>query len=132
MITKRPKKKSYDWDVVISIGLIVFVNVAIILFLAVGNVRLFIKKHDMSAQLVDLTQEVQKLAQKNEELDKIFYESTQEEYTEEVMREEGQYKKPGEEVVVIVGDDQNQPVPVIEKKGFWQRVSDFFSSIFSR
>jgi len=131
MIPKSVKKKSHDWDAIISIALIVFVNVAIVAFLVVGNVRLFVKKQDMRAQLIDLNQEVQQLAQKNQELEKTFSEATSTDRVESVMRDEGQYKKSGEQVVVVVGNEQNnQQVPVVEKKDFLHRLADFFSKMF--
>ena len=131
MIPKSVKKKSHDWDAIISIALIVFVNVAIVAFLVVGNVRLFVKKQDMRAQLIDLNQEVQQLAQKNQELEKTFSEATSTDRVESVMRDEGQYKKSGEQVVVVVGNEQNnQQVPVVEKKDFLHQLADFFSKMF--
>ncbi len=133
MITKKRKKENHDWDSIISIALIVCVNVSIILFLIVGNVRLFLKKQDMQAQLVDLNTEVTKLAEKNAELNKIFYEASQQEYAENIMREEGLYKKAGEEVVVILGNEQLEEETVVNAKAsFLDTLKDFFGSLFGR
>jgi cell division protein FtsB len=133
MIPKKRINRNNDWDAIISIALIVCVNVSIILFLIVGNVKLFIKKQDMKAQLVDLNQEVQKLAEKNIELDKMFYETSQQDYAEGVMRDEGLYKKEGEQVVVIVGNDQQQGETQINTRGsLLESIGGFFNKLFGR
>jgi len=133
MIPKKRKIGNHDWDSIISIALIVCVNVSIILFLIVGNVRLFLKKQDMRAQLVDLNTEVVKLAEKNAELNKMFYEASQQEYAENIMREEGMYKKAGEEVVVILGNEQQEEETAVNAKAsFLDTLKDFFNSMFGR
>jgi cell division protein FtsB len=133
MIPKKRINRNNDWDAIISIALIVCVNVSIILFLIVGNVKLFIKKQDMKAQLVDLNQEVQKLAEKNIELDRVFYETSQQDYAEGVMRDEGLYKKEGEQVVVIVGNDQPKEMAPVNTRGdLLESISGFFNKLFSR
>jgi len=87
----------------------------------------------MQAQLVDLNTEVTKLAEKNAELNKIFYEASQQEYAENIMREEGLYKKAGEEVVVILGNEQLEEETVVNAKAsFLDTLKDFFGSLFGR
>ena len=73
----------------------------IVYFLVEGNIKLFYKNREVNNRYREFKTELEKVEKKNEELNKLFYQASQQEYIEKVIREKGLYKKPGEEVVVI-------------------------------
>jgi cell division protein FtsB len=133
MIPKKRRKKKRNWDEILSIGLLSILNLVIIVFLLVGNWKLYIKRSNLQAQIIDLEREVAALEKKNEELKKLFFEASQKEYLEKVIREKGLYKKPGEEVVVILKEKEKEAIPQEPTRpagSIWQRIGEYFKKLF--
>jgi cell division protein FtsB len=102
MIPKKRKRKKRPLDEIILTFLLLILNLLVIGFLVVGNWKLYVKGTNIKAQLIDLGKEARILESRNQELEKLFFEASQKEYLEKIIREKGQYKKPGEEVVVVL------------------------------
>lgn len=131
MIAKKGERRKREWDEIFCIFLIVVFNVAIIIFLLIGNVKLYVKKSDVQAQLIDLEEEIKVLESKNMELEEMFLLASSGESVEKIIREKGLYKKEGEEVVVVVreeGEEELAPTP----ENFFQKVLGFFRNLISR
>ncbi|MGB2762474.1 MAG: septum formation initiator family protein [Minisyncoccales bacterium] len=103
MITKfgkyKKSRKSNSRSIFYFLLLGVFIF-GVISFLVVSNWRISQKRADLRLKIKELTEEIEVLEAKKEQLGAGVYQSFQDEYWEEKIREQG-YKKPGEEVVVI-------------------------------
>jgi len=97
---KRVKKKSTGQGIIVK-SFLVLITLMIIGFLVSGNIKLYKKRQEINSQYVELKTEIEKLEEKNQRLKELFYEASQQEYLEKLIREKGLYKKPGEEVIVI-------------------------------
>ncbi len=114
-------------------------DVLVVGFLVFGNLKLYSENKEARSQYIDLNKELQYLENKNQELQALFSYANEEDYTEAVLREKGLYKKEGEEVVVITRDSVPQAAPAqvdaqssTESASVWQKILDFFGSIFGR
>lgn len=88
-------KKVFGWA---FLGFIALLG----LFLIFYNVRIYQKRAELEERASELRLEIAKLSQQEEELKQQLEISNTEEYQERVLREQGLYQKPGEEVVTIV------------------------------
>jgi len=97
---KKNKKpgKFFEQFLKLSLTLVLLI---IIYFLVEGNIKLYHKNQEVNNRYKEFKAELEEVEKKNEELNKLFYQASQQEYIEKVIREKGLYKKPGEEVVVI-------------------------------
>ena len=103
MITKKKLKKKPGLQKTILEFFLTITMVGIISFLVSGNIKLFQKKRRTNEQYFELKKEIQNVEGKNKELKTMFYQASQREYLERLIREKGLYKKPGEKVIVIEG-----------------------------
>jgi cell division protein FtsB len=101
------KKLKINLDLGLMIGLI--------LFFAATNYRIIKRREGNEERLEQLKSEVETLEQRKEYLRDSLDESDDREYIERVLREDFLMKKPGEEKVVILLDE-NQQEKVIEKE----------------
>jgi len=139
MIAKKRKYTKHTGQEKLLIGLLMLLDVLIIGFLVFGNLKLYSENKETSSRYIDLNKELEYLENKNQELKELFSYASEEDYTEAVLREKGLYKKEGEEVIVITRD-----IPPLEEQGqvkeqqttesasVWQKIFDFFGSIFRR
>lgn len=74
----------------------------IIGFLAFQNVKIFQKRSELSRRAQELRSQIEQLESKRHQLQASISESQTTEYQEKVLREQGLYKKPGEDVVTIL------------------------------
>ncbi|MDA1337632.1 MAG: septum formation initiator family protein [bacterium] len=88
-------KKVFGWS---SLALIALLG----LFLIFYNVRIYQKRAELEGRAAELREEIAQLSQQEENLKQQLEISSTEEYQERVLREQGLYQKPGEEVVTIV------------------------------
>lgn len=139
MIAKKHLKKKSSWQNKILYTLLILLNLSIIIFLFSGNIKLYSERKRVKAQTINLSQEIQKLEQKKEELKDLFSSNSDQEYTERTLREKGLYKKPGEKVVVIKRENSlansstttqqnNQP----KTASLLDKIGLFLKSIFHR
>ncbi|PIS34796.1 MAG: hypothetical protein COT37_00735 [Parcubacteria group bacterium CG08_land_8_20_14_0_20_43_9] len=139
MIAKKRKYTKHTGQEKLLIGLLMLLDVLIIGFLVFGNLKLYSENKETSSRYIDLNKELEYLENKNQELKELFSYASEEDYTEAVLREKGLYKKEGEGVIVITRD-----IPPLEEQGqvkeqqttesasVWQKIFDFFGSIFRR
>ncbi len=103
----------------ILLGLFLF---GIITFLLVSSWRIAKRRSELTAQVKTLQQDIQALEEKNQKLKTQISQAETETYWEKRIREQG-YKKPGEEVAVIL-----PPETSAEEKetppGLWQKLLD--------
>jgi len=101
MLKKKKNKKAGKFFERLLKLVLTLVLLIIIYFLVEGNIKLYYKNREVNSRYKEFKTELEEVEKKNEELNKLFYQASQQEYIEKVIREKGLYKKPGEEVVVI-------------------------------
>lgn len=92
-------------------------------FLVFSNLNISRKRAKLNAQITSLKKEIQVLEEKSKELQAGIIKSEDESYWEEKIREQG-YKKPGEEVTVVLPPENPPTEEKKEEKGFWQKLLD--------
>ncbi|MBU1046055.1 hypothetical protein KJ616_02980 [Patescibacteria group bacterium] len=139
MIAKKRKYTKHPGQEKVLIGLLMILDVMIVGFLVFGNLKLYSENREVRSQYLNLNKELQYLESKNQELKELFSYTNEADYTEAVLREKGLYKKEGEEVVVITRDSalpaEQAPAnaqQAAESASVWQKILDFFGSIFGR
>jgi len=103
-------KKVFGWSFLALIGLLG-------LFLVFYNLRLYQKRVELQTRARELTIEIAILSQREQQLQRQLEISTTQEYQERVLREQGLYQKPGEEVVTIV--PLEEPEQKEQKEKVW-------------
>jgi cell division protein FtsB len=105
MVTKfRKNRKSFIEN---SIAAVIFVIIfaAIIGFFLFQNVKIGSKRAELQKQLYELQAQVAEMSEQHGELEEGIANTQTEEYQEKLLREQGLYKKPGEEVVTILEEE---------------------------
>ncbi|MCH8048523.1 hypothetical protein IIC44_00260 [Patescibacteria group bacterium] len=102
-------KKIAGWSFLVLIGLLG-------LFLIFNNIRIYQKRAELEERAKELELQIAELKQREEQQEEQFTISNTKEYQERVLREQGLYQKPGEEVVTII------PLEVPEKKEQQEKV----------
>jgi len=103
-------KKVFGRSFLVLIGLLV-------LFLIFYNLRLYQKRAELQERARELQLEIAELTQREELLQYELKISTTKEYQERVLREQGLYQKPGEEVVTII--PLEEPEQKEQKEKVW-------------
>lgn len=92
----------------------VFLTMLLVLGLGLGaflifyNIRIYQKRAELQGRLENLKNQIASLEARKNELESVIQVGTTQEYQEKVLREQGLYKKPGEEVVTIIPPEQVQ------------------------
>jgi len=97
-------------------------------FLAFQNIKIYQKRSELQTTLRVLEEQVGDLSQRKVELEEGIGEVQSQEYQEKILREQGLYKKPGEEVVTILPPEENQGETSSEeekKRTWWNPLSWF-------
>ena len=81
------------------------------------NVRIYQKRAELQERASRLQDEIAELNQKNRELQRQLEISVTPEYQEKILREQGLYQKPGEEVVTVL--PLEQPEQKEQKERVW-------------
>jgi cell division protein FtsB len=92
-------KKVFGWSFLVLIGLLG-------LFLVFYNVFLYQKRADLQERAAELQAEITELQLRERQLEYQLEVSETAEYQERVLREQGLYQRPGEEVVTILPADE--------------------------
>ncbi len=77
-------------------------------FLVFNNIRIYQKRVELQKRAEELQGQIASLEGRKSELESAIQIGTSQEYQEKVLREQGLYKKPGEEVVTILPPEQVQ------------------------
>ena len=121
MLAKKAKKRKLNQTILFSV-LLVFLTVAVMIFLVFSNWKIDKKRAGLNSQIESLTKEIQTLKQKNSQLKEQTSQNQSLEYLEKIARENLDYKKPGEEVVVVKPAASTTQESTNEEKGFWQKI----------
>tara|TARA_Y100000310_G_scaffold341547_1_gene441032 strand:- start:8180 stop:8572 length:393 start_codon:yes stop_codon:yes gene_type:complete len=78
------------------------------IFLIFHNIRIYQKRTELRQRGQELQAEIAQLAAKEQKLKAQIEETSTESYQEKILREQGLYKKPGEEVVTILPPEDSQ------------------------
>lgn len=78
------------------------------LFLIFHNIRIYQKRVELQERAEILKGQIASLEKSKSELESAIQAGLTPEYQEKVLREQGLYKKPGEEVVTILPPEQVQ------------------------
>lgn len=116
---KRNKKWAFDSSKAFS----VFVGILFLIpigFLAFSNWKISKKRTDLKAQLEILQKRAEDLEQRKNELKGQVFGPSEEDFWEKKVRDQG-YKKPGEEVAVVLGPD-NQASEKAEIKNLFEQI----------
>lgn len=90
-------------------------------FLVYQNAKLFQKRSELLKKARELESEISRLTQEGVQLQASITENQTPEYQEKVLREQGLYQKPGEQVVTILPPQtQTQVQQPPKKKPWWQ------------
>jgi len=93
----------------------------IVSFLIISNWKINKKRDELDERIFQLRQEVQVLEERNEQLNAGVSQTLEIDYSEEVLREKGLYKKKGEEVVVILPPEEEEETQE-EEKSIWEKI----------
>ena len=120
MITKKRKKRSYQ-SLFVS-AFIVILTLGLIGFLVISNWKINQRKSELMSIIESLKEEIQTLEGKKAEWLAGIDMSQSEENKEKVAKDQLGLKKPGEEVVSIKQEQNEEEVKQEEKKSFWQKI----------
>ncbi|TSC75139.1 MAG: hypothetical protein G01um101430_640 [Parcubacteria group bacterium Gr01-1014_30] len=96
---------------------------AIVGFLLSANLKINKKRSQLVEQINYLENQVRELEEQEAQYERGLLQAETDEFWEERLREHG-YKKPGEEVFVVVQPEEAESVQVQESKSFWQRLRE--------
>lgn len=99
---------------------LVLLLLVLAIFLIVSAWRIHKRKAELTSQIRFLQQEIQALQERNQNLRAQISELEEESYWEKRIREQG-YKKPGEEVAVVLSPETSADTKEGETLTFWQR-----------
>lgn len=96
-------------------------------FLVFHNIRIYQKRVELQKRAEILKDQITSLEGRKNELESAIQVGTTQEYQEKVLREQGLYKKPGEEVVTILPPEQVQEEQKQQQRNrvWWQPWSWF-------
>ena len=104
-------------------GFFIVLFCTIVLFLIGNNIVLNQKRSQLQEKANDLRTQLEELQTQKSSLQQGIGESQTLEYQEKILREQGLYKKPGEEAVVVLPSGETEETETPEKS-FWQRIKD--------
>lgn len=122
---RKTKKGSFQNIVFLSLFLIIFVGV--VGALVVQNMKIYQKKSELSKKERELKAQIEQLRTQTFELESVVTESQTQEYQEKVLREQGLFKKPGEEVVTVLAPEGDTDTTQEESKKVWWDPRTWFS-----
>lgn len=113
------KKESLFSNVIVSavFSIIFFGIIGVLVF---QNIKIYQKRAELDEASKSLQAQIAELERKKQELEMGIRESQSAEFQEKILREQGLYKKPGEEVVTILPPPEEQPQKSEKKKIWWQ------------
>ena len=99
----------------------------IIGFLVFQNVKIYQKRSELSERAQELRAQINQLTQKHEDLEQSINENQTLEYQEKILREQGLYKKPGEEVITILDVETEKVEASQQNKKVWWNPFTWFT-----
>jgi len=115
--SKFAKRRNQLFKSVIVSGVFALVFVLVIGFFIFQNVKMGKKRTELEGKLQELQTQMNELSTQREKLEANVAEMQTEEYQEKVLREQGLYKKEGEQVVTVLPPEVTaETAPVEEEK----------------
>lgn len=119
--SKKQKKKG-AWHQLLLVIFLGIPMLALIIFLGISDIRIYKNRRAVDSELNNFKQQIEVLQQQNAALKQGLGDVSQENFKEEKMRDQG-YKKPGEEVWAIIGQNsQNTKNQPSSENNFWQNI----------
>ncbi len=115
--------------IMLWLGVLLLLVVGI--FLIVANVKMYVRRQELNAEVKFLQHKIEATKQENEKLEKGIFEVNNDQYIEKVAREELDLQKPGEKVVSFV-QPQNQETKPAAPKNFLQSWLSWISGWFKK
>jgi len=123
-ISKFSKQKRQVFEGVLAAAVFVIVFGGIVGFFVFQNVNTYQRRAGLENRLQELQAQASDLVRQKEILEAAVADTQTEEYQERVLREQGLYKKEGEEVVTVLPpEDESEVVPRKEntkERVWWQ------------
>lgn len=102
MITKKRKKRNSAFQNILVAAVFLFIFGGGIGFMSYQNIKINQKRGELEEKLQSLQAQAGQLSMRKTELERQIGEIESEGYQEKLLREQGLYKKEGEEVVTIL------------------------------
>ncbi|MBI2123890.1 MAG: hypothetical protein HYU04_01485 [Candidatus Wildermuthbacteria bacterium] len=102
------KKKIGKLRDTVFLTMLLVIGLGLGFFLVFNNIRIYQKRVELQKRAEELQGQIASLEGRKGELESVIQVGTTQEYQEKVLREQGLYKKPGEEVVTILPPEQVQ------------------------
>ena len=106
--TRFRRKKIRGLGDAVFLSMLLALGLGLGAFLIFYNIRIYQKRVELQERAENLKAQIASLEKNKSELESAIEIGTTEEYQEKVLREQGLYKKPGEEVVTIIAPEQVQ------------------------
>ncbi|MBI1984987.1 MAG: septum formation initiator family protein [Candidatus Wildermuthbacteria bacterium] len=103
--SRKKKHASFQNFILLGVFLVIFLGVVGALFMQ--NVRIYQKRSELQQRENDLRLQIEQLQNQKAALQSAITENQTQDYQEKVLREQGLYKKPGEEVVTVLPPKDN-------------------------
>ncbi|MFH1656575.1 MAG: septum formation initiator family protein [Candidatus Nealsonbacteria bacterium] len=124
-IEKNKKDKSYK-EIIFWV-VIVIVAITLISILVSGNIRMKNKREEYNSQIELLKKQIEETERKTKELEKGVSQAGSKEQLEKIAREQLGLKAPGEEVVVISKEEDEQENFSVKKEEDEQENQSFLN-----
>lgn len=108
-----------------------FVCLAVFVVFAFANIKLYLRKKELSAQIKNYSLQLKKIEDSNKKLEEMIANSGNPDYIEKVAREEANMQKPGEKAVSFVMPEEGQQASLV-KKNFWGYFSAGLSNFWQQ
>jgi len=105
-LSKFGKKRNSKAENIIASVVFVAVLLGVIGFFVYQNISIAQKRGNLEGQLADLQTRVTELSVQQEGLQSDIQDIETEEYQEKLLREQGLYKRQGEEVITVLPADE--------------------------
>ena len=104
--TRFRRKKIRGLGDAVFLSMLLALGLGLGTFLIFHNIRIYQKRVELQERAENLKEQIASLEKNKSELESAIEVGTTEEYQEKVLREQGLYKKPGEEVVTVIAPEQ--------------------------
>lgn len=137
MITKNSyfRKKASASSQNVFVGLIFgVIFIGVIGFLVFQNLAIYQKRSELEKRAEQLKAQIKDLENQNTQMQAIVQTSQGQEYQEKVLREQGLYKKQGEQVITVLPPEtQPQAKPALQNKNpWWASLIGAYNSIIGK
>ncbi|MDP2637365.1 MAG: hypothetical protein Q8P03_02005 [bacterium] len=123
---KLRKRKSSAFQSHLFLVAFFVIFFSVIGFLGFQNLRMYQKRVELSNIAKDIKEQIAALEQRKQALQAGILEVESVEYQEKVLREQGLYQKPGEEVVTILPLENSEEETNQEPERVWWNPTTWF------